>query len=235
MRINVFLQGLLSPVAIKGSVALKHTQHSAKMQGPAHTWDEQYALRPLSWKGPYDLAPIVQYIDSGASMLDVGCGTGRYAVPLDRVGFDVVGIDLSQIALRSLPPHLACVVGDVQTLPFEAKSFDALTCYGVLQHLRDKERVNAVAELFRVLRDGGIAFVEAVGTRDMRYGSGIQEEESTFVREGMRCHYFSALELSQLFVTSGFTILDVKDRLAKKRYYEVEQTRHRISLIARRR
>ncbi len=204
------------------------------MQGPAHTWDKQYALRPLSWKGPYDLAPIVQYIDSGASVLDVGCGTGRYAVPLDRVGFDVVGIDLSQIALRSLPSHLARVVGDVQTLPFEAKSFDALTCYGVLQHLKEEERVYAATELFRVLKDKAIAFVEVVGVQDMRYGFGTQDEEDTFIRQGIRYHYFPALELSQLFVSVGFTVLTLKNQLSKKCYHGVQKMRHKISLIAQR-
>ena len=35
----------------------------------------------------------------GARVLDVGCGTGRHAVPLSRAGFDVVGLDVSEWAV----------------------------------------------------------------------------------------------------------------------------------------
>ncbi|MDD1720432.1 MAG: class I SAM-dependent methyltransferase [Euryarchaeota archaeon] len=220
---------------MKGSVASRRTnERRLEPLGAAHTWDEQYTLRPLWWKGPYDIAPIMQHINPGAAVLDVGCGTGRYLVPLDRAGFAVVGIDLSQTALRLLAPHLVRIVADMQKLPLVDQSFDALTCYGVLQHLREEERANAVIELFRVLKYGGMAFVEVVGVHDMRYGSGVQEEEGTFTRQGIRCHYFSSLELSQLFITSGFTVLELKNRLAKKCYRGVERTRHRISLISQR-
>ncbi len=167
-------------------------------------------------------------------MLDVGCGTGRYSIPLDRAGFVVFGIDFSQTALRLLPSHLIRIVADVQRLPLVSESFDALTCYGVFQHLQEEERAYAATELFRVLKDKGIAFVEVVGVQDMRYGFGTQEEEDTFIRQGIRYHYFSASELSKLFVTSGFTVLTLKNQLSKKCYHGVQKMRHKISLIAQR-
>ena len=39
-------------------------------------------------------------LTAGARVLDVGCGTGRHAVPLARRGFRMVGIDLSRGMLR---------------------------------------------------------------------------------------------------------------------------------------
>ncbi len=222
-------------MAIKGSVALRHTnERCCGSHTEAQIWDLQYASRPLWWKGPYDIGPIIRGINSGAAVLDVGCGTGRYSVPLDRAGFTVVGLDLSQTALRSLPPHFDRIAADMQKLPLVDQSFDALTCYGALQHLGKEARSNAVLELFRVLKEGGKAFIEVIGVKDMRYGSGTQGEESTFVRQGIRCHYFSALELSQLFVNSGFVVLDLEDRLVKKCYRGVERTRHQVFLTAQR-
>jgi SAM-dependent methyltransferase len=52
--------------------------------------------------------------ESGGPVLDVGCGTGRVAIPLAQDGFDVVGVDLSAPMLRvaerhrsALPPEVA--------------------------------------------------------------------------------------------------------------------------------
>ncbi len=220
---------------MKGSVVLRRTnERRLGTQGAGHTWNERYALHPLWWKGPYDMTPVVRHVAPGAAVLDVGCGTGRYLIPLDRAGFAAIGIDLSQTALRLLPSHLVRIVADVQKLPLADQSFDALTCYGVLQHLREDERANAVIELFRVLKDGGIALIEAIGVRDMRYGSGTQEEEGTFSRQGIICHFFSALELSRLFISARFSVRKLEERLVDKRYHGTTCTRHQIFLVAKR-
>ncbi|MGZ4930167.1 MAG: class I SAM-dependent methyltransferase [Halobacteriota archaeon] len=209
-------------------------EHSPKTPAAAEIWNKRYAACPSWWKGPYDMTHIMQYITPGVAVLDVGCGTGRYLLPLDRAGFAVVGLDLSRTALRLLPRHLVRIVGDVQAVPLADQSVDACTCYGVLQHLSKGQRVRAVIELFRVLKCAGVVFIEVVGVRDMRYGSGVQEEEGTFARQGIRCHYFSASELSQLFVSAGFSVLKLEERLAKKSYHGIACLRHRILLVAQR-
>jgi SAM-dependent methyltransferase len=52
--------------------------------------------------------------ETGGPVLDVGCGTGRVAIPLAQDGFNVVGVDLSAPMLRvaarhrsALPPEVA--------------------------------------------------------------------------------------------------------------------------------
>ncbi len=218
-----------------GSVALRHSnEYSPKTPAAAEIWNKRYAACPSWWKGPYDMAHITEYIAPGVVVLDVGCGTGRYLLPLDRARFAVVGLDLSQAALQLLPRHLARIVGDVRALPLADQSVDACTCYGVLQHLSKEQRVRAVIELFRALKCAGVAVIEVVGVRDMRYGSGVQEEESTFTRQGIRCHYFTAAELSQLFVSVGFSVLKLEERFAKKSYHGIACLRHRILLVAQR-
>ena len=94
-------------------------------------WNEQYTLHHALWKGPYDLSPVIQRLAPGANVLDVGCGSGRYLLPLARSGFRAVGADISQQALALLGPQYVRVVADVQQLPFSDCSFQAVTCYGV--------------------------------------------------------------------------------------------------------
>ncbi len=200
----------------------------------AIAWDEQYTMRASNWKGPYDITPIVERIRPRASILDVGCGSGRYLIPLERASFDVLGIDISGAALRSLPCSLQLAQADLKCLPFACSSFDAVTCFGVLQHLSYDERKVAARELFRVLKPWGLAFVEVIGDMDMRYNCGEEVETGTFVRGGIPNHHFSNGELSTLLEAVGFTTVTTEDRILERTYNGVKILRHSIFTVVKR-
>lgn len=197
------------------------------------TWNEQYAMRPSYWRGPYDITPITESMRQGASILDVGCGTGRYLVPLERAGFDVLGIDISCVALRTLCGSYQLVKADLRSLPFSGSSFDAITCFGVLQHFPRREREVAVRELFRVLKPQGLAFLEVIGDKDMRCNCGEEVETGTFVRGGIPNHHFSSAELSALLGATGFAAVTVENRILEKIYRRKKLLRHSIFIVTK--
>jgi ubiquinone/menaquinone biosynthesis C-methylase UbiE len=221
-------------VEIKGSVA---SVSADEIQSPVETvrkiWDEQYALRPAFWKGPYNITPITQRLAPGACVLDIGCGVGRYLVPLVRKGFRVVGADLSRQALKLLDSNYSRVVADIQQLPFPDHSFDAITCYGVLQHLKRAEREKAVTELFRVLKHRGVTFVEVIGQLDMRYNCGKRIAADTFVRGEIPIYHFSSSKLLELFYLAGFFVLNVDEKVLQKQYKGAIRKRQRIFIEMR--
>jgi SAM-dependent methyltransferase len=109
----------------------------------------------------------------GGPVLELGCGTGRVAIPVARTGVPVVGIDRSEPMLayarrraRRLPasqrPDL--VLGDIRSLPFEDGVFSAaMAPYGILQSLtRETDLKATLAELARVLRPGGALGIDLV-------------------------------------------------------------------------
>lgn len=115
----------------------------------------------------------------GATLLDAGCGTGRYAIELGRRGYVVRGIDVSidllEEAKRSSgerSPQVSFTVGDILTLP--ASRYDAILCRGVLNDLVDEDaRLSAFAAFGRALREGGVLIVDvrewdATATRKAR-------------------------------------------------------------------
>ena len=57
------------------------------------------------------------------------------------------------------------VVGDARELPFGEGSFDAVFSYSVLQHLAKEDVPKVVEEIRRVLRPGGIAWIEMPNAR----------------------------------------------------------------------
>lgn len=164
-----------------------------------NAWKGEYGK--AIWRGPYDVAPIVSAVPRGARVLDAGCGSGKMTIPLSRAGYRIVGLDLVREGLQEMRVRDGCidlVTGDVRNLPFDDGTFSAVVCYDVLQHLLEPERVRAVEEIKRVLAPGGIAFLEAFGRGDMRYG-GKEVEPHTFRRDtGIIYHYFSEDEMRKL-------------------------------------
>jgi len=105
------------------------------------------------------------------AMLDAGCGTGDMVQWLQGYGPDVTGLDLSTTALRFCRRRGLdkLVLGSITGLPFEDARFDVVTSFDVLAQLpAEADAARALAELDRVLRPGGWAFVRAAAYPWMR-------------------------------------------------------------------
>src|SRR5215831_10113621 len=93
---------------------------------------------------------------SDLAILDAGCGTGGTTRELSRFGH-VVGIDRAWEALRPAHEYVPALVrASVEDLPFGPSSFDVVTSFEVIYHLGVGSDVQALAELRRVLRPGGL-------------------------------------------------------------------------------
>jgi ubiquinone/menaquinone biosynthesis C-methylase UbiE len=109
-------------------------------------------------------------LSPGASILDVGCGTGRHAVELARKGFAVTGIDLSSGMLtqardkaRVAKVEIEWVQADASTFSLD-KRFDAVICicegsFGLLGGANDaiEHPLSILRNISRSLRPGSKA------------------------------------------------------------------------------
>jgi demethylmenaquinone methyltransferase / 2-methoxy-6-polyprenyl-1,4-benzoquinol methylase len=95
-------------------------------------------------------------VRQGDVVLDACCGTGDLAIAASRAGGRVTGLDFSEPMLeraRRKAPQLEWVHGDLLALPFADSSFDSATVGFGVRNVDNLE--GALAELHRVLRDGG--------------------------------------------------------------------------------
>jgi len=196
-------------------------------------WEDEYSH--VKWGGAAPIDAIRSQIPEKGRVLDAGSGNGRHLLPLSNF-YNCVGIDVSTKALTASREYLAKrdreahhSTASITDLPFRDNSFDAIVCFGVLQHLLKKERETAVCEFERVLKPGGMIFLEVFGIKDMRYG-GEEIEEHTFVRQsGIIYHYFTKEELQALF--SEFVTNTIDDVITKKIFKGESYTRHMVNGI----
>ena len=92
-------------------------------------------------------------------LLDLGSGSGSFAIALDHAGFRMIAIDFLPSGLRRLrveAPLVRAIQSSAERLPVEGCCCDAAIALDVLEHLNDEA---AVAELHRILRPGGCLIV----------------------------------------------------------------------------
>jgi SAM-dependent methyltransferase len=165
-----------------------------------------------------DLLPTRLRIPAGASVLEVGCGPGRFweraaaAFPAD---LDILLTDLSPGMMEEALARVRGVgrwdkvrgqVADVMALPFADASFDVVMAMHMLYHAADPAA--AVTEIARVLRPGGMAVVTTNGLGNFSAvtelshavfgGSSIDPGAAAFsleAGEGIMRRYFDSVEV----------------------------------------
>ena len=132
---------------------------------------------------------LLPHVGPGTSVLDAGCGAGRFAVDIARSGAAVSLVDISEVQLALAEEKLdeeglsdRCVrslvadIGDLSAL--ETNTFDTTVCYGgPLNYLFDRIEM-ALSELVRVTKPGGVVLVSVMSRWGVfRYTIADAEEE----------------------------------------------------------
>jgi ubiquinone/menaquinone biosynthesis C-methylase UbiE len=82
-------------------------------------------------------------------MLEIGAGTESYKKYFPKL--DVISTDIVNI------PHID-EIADVTDLKYDAGTFDYVLCVNVLEHIFEYQK--AIDEIHRILKPGGMAFIE---------------------------------------------------------------------------
>ncbi|WP_461003820.1 class I SAM-dependent methyltransferase [Streptomonospora sediminis] len=158
-------------------------------------------------------------VGPGDRVLDLGCGGGRHAFEVYRRGADVVAFDQNENGLAEVadmfaamraageaPPETESsaetVKGDALGMPFDDGSFDRVIAAEIFEHI--PHDTAAMAELYRVLRPGGIAAVTVPSWLPERLCWALSEEYHT--NEGGHVRIYTRAELEAKLKTAGFEI-----------------------------
>jgi ubiquinone/menaquinone biosynthesis C-methylase UbiE len=116
---------------------------------------------------PALIRSVLRYVASSprARVIDIGCGTGRYALLLaSATKAQVFATDLSWEMLKKgrqkdNAQHVSWSLSDACGMPFADESFDAALLFLVLHVVKDSKK--ALQEVYRILRPGGHCLILA--------------------------------------------------------------------------
>lgn len=102
----------------------------------------------------------------GKTILEVGCGAGRFTEIFLALGARTVSLDYSGAVEANARTHADAVAdgraafaqGDIFRLPVADQSFDMVFCYGVVQHTGDASK--AIRCLWEKVKPGGMLLVD---------------------------------------------------------------------------
>lgn len=150
-------------------------------------------------------------------VLDVGCGAGFLTNYLQAEGFNTVGVDTAESALRLAAARdttrsVKYVKADIRALPFEDQSFDAVCAMDVLEHVEPPEVV--VAEAARVLRPGGTFFFHTFNRTFLSYLLAVKGVEWAVRNTPPHLHLYRLFikpqELGAMCVKHGLAVTQFK-------------------------
>ncbi len=145
-------------------------------------------------------------------LLDVGCGEATFLRLAKQAGWQVIGTELSEAAVKQVP-ELDLYCGEVWEARLPADTFDVVTSWHVIEHASDPKRM--VEELFRLLRPGGWLVLATPNLHDyvfrLGYLAGRGRWPTLYEDDERELHlfHFSAGTLSKLVRSVGFTDVQV--------------------------
>jgi SAM-dependent methyltransferase len=112
---------------------------------------------------------VIARTRAGAAVLNIGIGGAWIEQRIARSGRAVTALDPDADAVaRIVALGMRGQTGYIESMPFAAESFDAVSASEVLEHLHDEQRATALAEIRRVLKPGGVFVGTVPYAEDLR-------------------------------------------------------------------
>jgi cyclopropane fatty-acyl-phospholipid synthase-like methyltransferase len=154
---------------------------------------------------PLELAPLLERLAPGATVLDLGCGTGMpVARALSAASHRVVGVDFSDAQLRLAKvqaPDVRLIRADISRCHFKARSFDAVVSFYAIFHLPLAEQPPLIARIAEWLRPGG----HFLATLSPEHEEGYTED---FFGVDMFWSNYGMAEYREMLASNGLEVLN---------------------------
>jgi len=194
-------------------------------------------VRKKAWPNLIDFMNEQNFISDDILVLDLGCANGRHTKFLEKNSFLSIGMDISlnfiKIAKKNNSgKRIQYLNSEISTLPFKNNTFSHIICIAALHHLKELDRINAIKEMYRVLKSGGsclftvwlrdqerflpILLLDLIFCnflrKDKKYGDVLvpwRDQDKKIIAQRFY-HLFSRKELDQLIAVTDFNVKIIK-------------------------
>jgi ubiquinone/menaquinone biosynthesis C-methylase UbiE len=134
------------------------------MEGPIASWYAKTTFKDLK-RHRLIAKQLVEKIPENGKVLEIAPGPGYFCIELARLGnYKITGLDISKSFVAIARKNAAEAglkidfrEGNASAMPFEDNTFDFTFCQAAFKNF--SEPVRAIAEMYRVLRPGGISVI----------------------------------------------------------------------------
>jgi len=102
------------------------------------------------------------------SVLDLGCGDGRFTIKYALAGFKTLGIDFSRYAIKRLLKRAKSLnlihltkgkVADITKINYGNNEFDGVSCCNTLHYFNDLELKKIIGKMKKATKEGGLNYI----------------------------------------------------------------------------
>lgn len=144
------------------------------------------------------LTPFAENLRSGATILDIGCGSGRDLLWLKKRGFEIIGFERSPGLAGLARRNAGCKVieGDFETYNFSNIQADGILFSGSLVHIEHKRFSNLIEKIVNQTHASVIYL-------SLKEGFGVKA-----AADGRTFYLWDDKALRRLFERVGFHLID---------------------------
>jgi len=190
------------------------------MEGMIASWYAKTTFKDLK-RHKLMAKQLVEKIPANGKVLEIAPGPGYFCIELAKLGsYQITGLDISksfvEIARRNAAEaglKIDFRQGNASNMPFKDNTFDFTFCQAAFKNF--SEPVKAIAEMYRVLRPGGLSVIA-----DLRRDASAEEIEREV--EGMGLSRINEIlvrwTFDQMLLKSAYSVDEMKDMIAQTQF-----------------
>jgi ubiquinone/menaquinone biosynthesis C-methylase UbiE len=168
---------------------------------------------------------FTETLKEGAKVCDLGCGDGYATVKLAQMGFDAIGVDLSEEMIESAKQKLhdsqsvQFIQADISNLPFSDGEYDAIMAINSIEWTENP--LHTLHEIKRIVKPNGVACFGILGPT-----AGPRQAHSykRLYGEKVIMNSMQAWEFERLALENGWELL--KDQGVEKKEAKLSKLSH---------
>src|SRR6476661_6432038 len=202
------------------------------MEGMIATWYAKTTFKDLK-RHKLMAKQLVEKIPANGKVLEIAPGPGYFCIELARLGnYQITGLDISKsfvdIARKNATEaglKIDFREGNASAMPFQENTFDFTFCQAAFKNF--SEPVKAIAEMYRVLRPGGLSVIA-----DLRRDASADEIDREVKGMGLgRVNQFLVRwTFDQMLLKSAYSVDEMKTMVAQTPFGKCKLTADGIGL-----
>lgn len=169
----------------------------------------------------HEAEQVAEKLRPECDVLEVAPGPGYFSIELGKLGtFHITGLDISRTFIeiasqnaRTAGVKIAFRLGNASAMPFPGESFDFVYCSAAFKNF--SQPVEAMNEMYRVLRPGGQALV-----RDLRKDVSLDEIQS-YIRQSGRSWFdawLTKMAFRHMLIKRAYTTDDFERMASQSKF-----------------